>query len=108
MMFQTIADKSAETMTRSVTAFGSTIPVPTVLATAVEKKAPRMFMLAARTTAAVGERTLVDTTVAMALAQSCQPFAMSKTTARIMMKIRISCMFQDDAFEDIGYVFSPV
>jgi len=32
-----------------------------------------------------GERTLVETTVAMALAQSCQPLAMSKSTASKMM-----------------------
>src|SRR5512143_1434427 len=108
MMFHRMAESSAEIMTTSVTAFGSTIPVPIVLATAVERKAPRMFMLAARTTAGSGERTLVDTTVAMALAQSCHPFATSKNTARIMIRIRISCIFEDDTFENVGDVFCPV
>src|SRR5512143_552361 len=108
MMFQRMAEIRAEMMTMSVTALGSTIPEPIVFATAVERKAPRIFMPAARTTAIMGDSTLVDTTVAMAFAQSCQPFAMSKNTARRMMRIRISCIFQDDAFEDVGDVLGPV
>ena len=108
MRFQVIAESRAEMMTRSVTAFGATIPVPTVFATAVVRKAPKMFMVAARATATKGDRTLVDTTVAIAFAESCHPFVMSKATARIMMKVRISCVFQDDAFEDVGDVFRPV
>src|SRR5512135_3731416 len=108
MMFHRIADRRAEMMTRSVTAVGSTMPVPTVFATAVLKKAPMMFIAAASTTACMGDMTLVETTVAMALAQSCHPFAMSKKTARMMMKISISCMFEDDAFEDIGDVFGAI
>src|SRR5512139_3978281 len=89
-------------------AAGSTMPLPMVLATAVVRKAPRMFMAAARVTAAPGERTLVETTVAMALAQSCQPLAMSNSTARTMIRTRISGMFQDDPFEDVGDVLGPV
>src|SRR5512143_801361 len=108
MMFHRMAEINAEIMTTSVTAFGSTIPVPIVFATAVERKAPRMFMPAARTTAVIGDRTLVDTTVAMALAQSCHPFATSKNTARIIIRIRISCIFEDDTFEYVGDVFRSV
>src|SRR5512137_3057049 len=84
------------------------MPVPMVLATAVVRKAPRMFMKAARVTAAPGERTFVETTVAMALAQSCHPFATSNSTARTMITIRISGMFQDDPFEHVGDVLGPV
>ena len=108
MRFHRMAESSAEMITRSVTARGSTMPEPMVFATAVERKAPRMFMPAAMTTAVMGESTLVDTTVAMALAQSCHPFAISKNTARIMIRTRISCMFEDYGFEDVGDVFRPV
>jgi len=95
-------------MTVSVTARGSTMPVPTVFATAVVKNAPAMFIIAARATAVSGERTLVDTTVAIALAASCQPFAISKSTARIMMRSRISCIFEDYGLENIRDIFRPI
>src|SRR5512139_645057 len=88
--------------------FGSTMPLPMVLATAVVRKAPRMFMNAAMVTAAPGDRTFVETTVAMALAQSCQPLAISNSTARMMIRTRISGMFQDDPFEDVGDVLGAV
>ena len=62
----------------------STMPVPTTLATAVPERAPARFMSAARITALVGERTRVETTVAMALAASLKPLTKSKRTAIAM------------------------
>ena len=108
MRFQRMAESRAAIMTLSVMAAGSTIPLPMVLATAVVRNAPRMFMNAASVTAAPGDRTLVETTVAIAFAQSCQPLATSNRTARTMIRIRISGMFQDDPFENIGDVFRAV
>src|SRR6266498_6160476 len=108
MRFQRMAESRAEIRTASVIATGSTMPEPMVLATAVVRKAPAMFMVAARITACRGERTFVDTTVAMAFAQSCQPFATSKSTARTMMRIRTSCIFEHYGFENIGDVFRTV
>jgi len=48
----------------------STRPTPTVFATAVPDKAPAMFNTAAIDTAIFGDKTLVDTDVAMAFAVS--------------------------------------
>src|ERR1700694_5914976 len=51
------------------------IPLPMVLATAVPKtNAAMKFQKAAQATARNGVRTRVETTVAMELAASCQPF----------------------------------
>jgi len=54
-----------------------------VLATAVPKtKAAMKFQKAAQTTARKGVRTRVETTVAIELAASCQPFENSKVRVR--------------------------
>lgn len=89
---------SAAMTTPSVTADGSTMPLPMVFATAVVINAPRIFIIAASKTAARGESTFVETTVAMALAASFQPLLISNRTARRMMRIRISSMLQDYPF----------
>ena len=60
---------------------GSTTPVPIALATAVPEIAPMKFIPAAMITAAKGDITRVDTTVAMAFAESLKPFAKSNDTA---------------------------
>jgi len=67
-----------------------------------------MFMTAAIATALNGERTFVDTTVAIAFAESFQPLLMSKSTARMMMRIRISCIFEDYSLKDIRHILAPV
>jgi hypothetical protein len=67
---QRIAEISPEMTVTWVTADGSTIPLPTVVATAVPETAPRKFSSPAINTAAAGESTRVPTTVAMALAAS--------------------------------------
>src|SRR5260221_5788492 len=93
-----------------------TMPLPIVLATAVPKtNAATKLKKAAQTTARKGVRTRVETTVAMELAASCQPFENSnarvtKTTMnrRVKLVIGRSGAFQDDAFDDVGDVFALV
>src|SRR6266851_1523342 len=66
-----------------------TMPLPMVLATAVPKtKAAMKFQNAAQTTARKGVSTRVETTVAMELAASCQPFENSKVRVRKMTTSR--------------------
>src|SRR5438552_18285377 len=66
----------------------STIPPPIILATAVDMKAPAIFKMAASSTARPGVRTWVETTVAIALALSCQPFEKSNARARITTRTK--------------------
>src|SRR5260370_8981488 len=90
--------------------------LPMVLATAVPKtKAAMKFQKAAHTTARNGVRTRVETTVAMELAASCQPFENSKARVRKMTKNRSAKLviggsgaLEDDAFDDVGDVFALV
>ena len=49
------------------------MPLPTVCATSVPRKAPRKFITAASTSAMRGVRALVDTEVAIAFAASWKP-----------------------------------
>src|SRR3990167_8166883 len=60
---------------------GFTIPDPTILATAVDMNAPATLSTPAAMTATSGLTTLVETTVAMALALSCNPFEKSNKSA---------------------------
>src|SRR3954462_8935717 len=71
--FQKMADNRAAATMPLVTICGSTMPLPMVLATAVLAKAPPKFNTAERMMAFRGDRTRVDTTVAMAFAESCMP-----------------------------------
>jgi hypothetical protein len=50
------------------------IPDPTVAATLVEISAPSTFITAAMASATLGERARVETVVAIALAESWNPF----------------------------------
>ena len=71
MRSHTIAPISPAKITAYVTTARSTMPAPTVLATAVPKpKAATKLKNAAHTTALPGESTRVDTTVAIELAAS--------------------------------------
>ena len=65
-----MADRRAEITVICVMLPVSTIPAPTVFATAVPDRAPKRLRIAAIVTAVRGDRTLVDTDVAMALAVS--------------------------------------
>src|SRR5229473_980389 len=112
-----------------------TMPFPMVLATAVPKtKAAMKFQKAAQATARKGVSTRVETTVAMELAASCQPFENSKARVRKMTtkrKKKLDCSarddrrslsgemlqqealaesgaLEDDAFDDVGDVFTLV
>src|SRR5271169_496920 len=92
-----------------------TMPLPIVLATAVPKtKAAKKFQNAAQRTARNGVSTRVETTVAMELAASCQPFENSKASVRkTVMRTRVnrltgSCVLQDDALDYVGNVFALV
>src|SRR5579863_5296074 len=59
------------------------MPLPMVLATAVPNtKAAMKFQKAAHATARNGVKTRVDTTVAIELAASCQPFENSNASVR--------------------------
>src|SRR5712692_8523497 len=77
-----------------------TMPLPMVLATAVPKtKAATKFQKAAQTTARKGVRTRVETTVAMELAASCQPFENSKVRVRKMTRRRREKLLMAHALE---------
>src|SRR3972149_5755068 len=91
---------------------GRTMPLPMVAATAVPvTRAPTILSTAAIKTAWEGERTRVETTVAMALGASVQPFTNSaaRTRSRTASSGRpISGMLQGDALQDIGYILAAV
>ena len=65
-----MAESRAASTVGMVTTFVSTRPLPMVAATAVPESAPTMFQHAAQIIAWRGVSTLVETTVAMALALS--------------------------------------
>ena len=106
-MFQKMAPNSAAStrILQPETTSGPTMPLPTVWATSVPKKAPTRLSDAAMNTAILGESTLVDTMVAMALAESCAPLVKSNTRAMatIARSSRgISSMFEHDPFENVA------
>ena len=72
--------------TSELTTVMSISPEPIVLATAVPKtKAATKLKKAAQKTAAKGDSTRVETTVAIEFAESCMPLMKSKTSAIAMM-----------------------
>src|SRR5579883_741229 len=83
---QVAAPTSATATVVSVTTFASTIPCPTVTATAVPESAPAKFKAPAIKTAAPGVNTRVATTVAIAFAASWKPFKNSKTSPKSTTK----------------------
>src|SRR5712692_10104184 len=100
MVFQAIAPRSPARRTFSSTISIRTKPLPMVLATAVPKtKAAMKFQKAAQTTARKGVRTRVETTVAMELAASCQPFENSKVRVRKMTRRRREKLLMAHALE---------
>src|SRR6266436_6940153 len=116
MVFQEMAPKSPASNTCWFTSSMCTMPLPMVLATAVPKtNAATKLKKAAQTTARKGVRTRVETTVAMELAASCQPFENSNASVREITKRRSEklviadqALFRDDAFNDVGDVFALV
>jgi hypothetical protein len=102
MIFQVIAPPSAARTIESFTTAGLTMPVPMVLATwTPTKKTAANSKKAAQMTAYLGGRTLVDTMVEIALAESWKPLRKSNAKAtmiRNMTNPRESGMLQDDTF----------
>src|ERR1700743_1685611 len=91
------------------------MPLPIVPATAVPNtKAAMKFQNAAHATARNGDKTRVETTVAIEFAAACQPLENSKASVRKTTMIRSEKLdmgrrsggLQDDAFDDIGDVFA--
>ena len=83
--FQIIAAETADMIRFSVTISGSITPFPIVCATLRGKmrKATKL-KVAANATAEKGERTFVDTTVAIELAESWNPLMKSKIRTRVI------------------------
>src|SRR4029077_17939160 len=81
VIFQAKAAMSAHSTVAIVTKLVSTKPFPMVEATAPTKRAPVKLKIAAITMACRGVSTLVETTVAMALAASGNPLLYSKKIA---------------------------
>src|SRR5438477_4428406 len=81
VMFQMNAASTAASTVHIVTISVSTKPFPTVVATAPPRSAPVRLKNAAIAIACRGVSTLVETTVAMALAASWKPLLYSKITA---------------------------
>src|SRR5437764_8768941 len=107
-----MAASSAE-MTRSwVVSSGGTIPLPTVVATAVPVKAPATLRTPAISTAVPGASTRVATEVAMALAVSWKPLMKSKTSAMATIRMSVSSaelgIFHHDPFQGVSGILGAV
>src|SRR5271157_1883772 len=107
-----IAPPRADRITRLSTMSIWTIPLPIVCATAVPtKNTAAKVKKAAQMTAYFGERTRVETTVEIELAESWKPLRKSKTSATIIRKTTKaieSSMFQDNPFHNVGYIFTNI
>lgn len=87
MRFQQTAPRSQQKITQGVIIFVSIIPFPIVFATSVPTTAiARKLKNVAQITAYFGDKTLVDTTVAIEFALSCIPFVKSNTRAIIIIR----------------------
>src|SRR3990172_4716933 len=101
---------AAPTVT-SFMASALTMPLPMVVATAVPESAPTMLRPVAIMTASRGERTRVDTTVAMALGASVQPLTNSAPRTRrrtIMRPGESSGILEDYTLQNIGHILAAV
>ena len=87
MASQAMAPNRAANRTLPLIASSETMPVPIVWATCRPNTRKAMKLKkAAHNTATLGDRTLVDTTVAIELAASCNPFMTSNNSANAMRK----------------------
>src|SRR5512139_1059468 len=118
MRFHRMAPIRPARTTSRVTTVRSIMPWPRVFATWVPRtKAATKLKKAAHTTAFWGERTRVETTVAMELAASWKPFRKSNVSATRMMRTisgasigiaaRSSVLYRDVA-HDVGEVLAAV
>src|ERR671932_2388888 len=111
-----IAATRAEMTSDWVDSSGGTMPLPTVVATAVPDSAPRKFSTPAMSTARPGDSTRVATTVAIALAVSWKPLMKSKLSPRRRISSRrnssvlgvSSGIFERDIAEDHRHVLALV
>src|SRR4030095_7461064 len=112
-----IAPMRAARITSASTLSGRTMPLPMVRATFTPNpNAATKLKNAAQTTACVGLRTRVDTTVAIELAASWNPLMKSKSSATTTMKTTsVSgsmpaglAHLQHDALDDVHDVLTPV
>src|SRR5688500_1619386 len=94
---------------------GRTIPVPIVAATAVPDIVPSRLNTLAISKARDGERTRVETTVAMALGASVHPLTNSaariSTSTRTVAKsksIAASSVLEHDTFYDVRHILSLI
>src|SRR5207247_8967725 len=82
MISQAVATSRVARRNQAVTILGSIVPFPIVEATFTPKrKAATKLKKAAQSTASLGVRTRVETTVAIELAASWKPFMKSKNNA---------------------------
>src|SRR5438309_1683872 len=114
MRSHTIAPTRAA-MTRScVTTFASTIPLPTVFATASPESAPARLRIPAMRIAWAGVRTRVAMTVAIAFAASWNPLTNSKmspsstTRARRTVALSKLAVLHHDGLDDVGDVLAAI
>src|SRR5581483_2224277 len=122
---QTMAPINPVITTYCVISSTRIMPLPMVLATAVPRKnAAAKLKNAAHNTASLGESTRVETTVAMLLAASWNPFRKSKVSATstviissrrsgltrfpVCQSVTASCVLQYYGFQDIGNIFRLV
>src|SRR5690348_3312409 len=119
MRSQRNAATSAAKMTALSTTSGTTIPLPTVVATATPKpKAATKLKNAAHATAARGVSTRVETMVAIEFAASWKPFMKSKASATTMRRTRTSMrcasaarrsgVLERHALDHVGDVLAPI
>lgn len=121
MRFHAMAAKSPEKIIGNGSISGEVNLSCTVLAMvfatlwSLKMKKATKLKSAAQMTALTGERTFVETTVAMELAASWKPLMKSKAKARkmtmmrrVMERRRLSGLFHDDGLEYVGYVLAFV
>src|SRR6185295_10418527 len=118
MRFQAIAPSRPATITSWVTTERSIIPLPMVFATPVPRtNAATKLKNAAQATALWGERTRVETTVAMEFAASWKPFRKSNVRATRMTRTTMavaavkgapSGVLDEDVADDVGVVLALV
>src|SRR3972149_9622883 len=108
---RTMVSMAAATTERSINS-GLTIPFPIVVATAVPvNRTPKILRPAAIITALKGERTCVETTVAMALGASVKPLTNSAASTNSKTTIRPGgrlSMLEGYSLKHISYVLAPV
>src|SRR4030042_4245102 len=111
-VLQTIMLIMAAATTGKPIASGLTIPFPIVAATAVPVEiAPTILSTAAISTALPGDKTRVDTTVAIALGASVHPLTNSAPNINISVKTRrkvTSGILQGYPLQDIRHILAPV